>query len=141
MCCRVTWRGAGRRRGDPRRKVFPGDVRDMVLRARATAGALRNAGAGHDDGWTISACPHRGGAVGIDGRGRIYASWYTEGKQARPDLYFATSDDGRRFGPPRRLHTSATSIPDHARMAVDPEGRAVVVWEDSTAVRRRILLR
>jgi hypothetical protein len=79
--------------------------------------------------------------VGIDGRGRIYASWYTEGKQARPDLYFATSEDGRRFGAPRRLHTSATSIPDHARMAVDREGRAVIVWEDSTAVRRRILLR
>src|SRR5678810_741327 len=40
----------------------------------------------------------------------------------RPDLYFATSEDGRRFGAPRRLHTSATSIPDHARMAVDREG-------------------
>ena len=26
-------------------------------------------------------------------------------------------------------------------MAVDPAGRAVVVWEESTAVRRRILLR
>jgi hypothetical protein len=26
-------------------------------------------------------------------------------------------------------------------MAVDREGRAVIVWEDSTAVRRRILLR
>ncbi|HYR72349.1 MAG TPA: hypothetical protein VEP12_13235, partial [Candidatus Acidoferrum sp.] len=46
-----------------------------------------------------------------------------------------------RFGPPKRLHTSATSIPDQARMAVDPAGRAVIVWEESTAVRRRILLR
>ena len=26
-------------------------------------------------------------------------------------------------------------------MAVDPAGRAVIVWEESTAVRRRILLR
>jgi hypothetical protein len=68
-------------------------------------------------------------------------SWYTEGTDIRPDLRFAVSEDGRRFGPPSRLHTSATSIPDNARMAVDPAGRAVVVWEESTAVRRRILLR
>ena len=143
VCCRVDMAtGPGDAVAILWRKVFPGDVRDMVLstsrdggRAFATPALVR------DDGWKIAACPHRGGAVGIDGRGRIYASWYTEGKQARPDLYFATSEDGRRFGAPRRLHTSATSIPDHARMAVDREGRAVIVWEDSTAVRRRILLR
>jgi hypothetical protein len=95
----------------------------------------------HADRWHITGCPHRGGTVGIDGSGRIYATWYTEGSQMRPDLLFATSDDGRGFSPPRRLHTSATSIPDHASMAVDQAGRAVIVWEDSTAVRRRVLLR
>jgi len=39
------------------------------------------------------------------------------------------------------LHTATGSVPDHARLAVDATGRGVVVWEDSTAVRRRILLR
>jgi hypothetical protein len=124
------------------RKVFPGDIRDMVLSASRDGG--RTFGAASlvsADRWRITACPHRGGSVGIDGRGRIYATWYTEETQARPDLYFATSEDGRTFGPKRRLHTSATSIPDHARMAVSQDGRAVIVWEDSTAVRRRILLR
>jgi hypothetical protein len=124
------------------RKVFPGDIRDMVLSTSRDGG--RTFGAASlvsADRWRITACPHRGGTVGIDGRGRIYATWYTEGAQARPDLYFATSEDGRTFGPKRRLHTSATSIPDHARMAVQRDGRAVIVWEDSTAVRRRILLR
>jgi hypothetical protein len=124
------------------RKVFPGDVRDMVLSLSRDGGrsfaapALVSA-----DNWKIAACPHRGGAVGIDARGRVYASWYTEGTDVRPDLIFAVSEDGRRFGPRRRLHTSATSIPDHARMAVAPDGRAAVVWEDATAVRRRVLLR
>src|SRR5215510_3210967 len=124
------------------RKVFPGDIRDMVLSTSRDGG--RSFGAASlvaADGWHITACPHRGGSVGVDGRGRIYATWYTEGTKARPDLYFATSEDGRTFGPKRRLHTSATSIPDHARMAVSQDGRAVIVWEDSTAVRRRILLR
>jgi hypothetical protein len=124
------------------RKVFPGDIRDMVLSASRDGGrTFSDPALVHDDRWRIAACPHRGGVLGVDARGRTYASWYTEGRDARPDLYFATSDDGRRFGPRRRLHTSATSIPDHARMAVDRDGRAAVVWEDSTAVRRRILLR
>jgi hypothetical protein len=49
--------------------------------------------------------------------------------------------DGQHFAAPTRLDTSTTSIPDHPRMAVDPTGRAVIVWEDATAVRRRVLLR
>ena len=124
------------------RKVFPGDIRDMVLSGSRDGGrSFAPPALVHADGWHIPACPHRGGAVGVDGRGRVYASWYSEGKDSRPDLFFATAADGQKFGPRRRIHTSTTSIPDHARMAVDADGRAVVVWEDSTAVRRRILLR
>ena len=33
------------------------------------------------------------------------------------------------------------TIPDQVRLAVNAAGQAVVVWEDATAVRRRILLR
>ncbi len=143
VCCRVdAATGPGDTAALIWRKVFPGDIRDMVLGVSRDGG--RSFGAASlvsNDRWHITACPHRGGTLGIDGRGRFYATWYTEGTQARPDLYFATSDDGRRFGARQRLHTSATSIPDHARMAVDRQGRAVIVWEASTAVRRRILLR
>jgi len=143
VCCRVdSATGPGDTVALLWRKVFPGDIRDMVLSASRDGGRTFAAAAlVHADRWHITGCPHRGGTVGIDGGGRIYATWYTEGRQMRPDLLFATSDDGRRFGAPRRLHTSATSIPDHARMAVDQAGRAAFVWEDSTAVRRRVLLR
>ena len=56
-------------------------------------------------------------------------------------MLLATAPDGRRFGAPRRVHTATGSVPDHARLAIDAGGRGIVVWEDSTAVRRRILLR
>ena len=143
VCCRVD-AAAG-----PRdtvaltwRRVFPGDIRDMVMTMSRDGGrTFGDPMLVSADRWKINACPHRGGAIGVDARGRVYMGWYTEGTDIRPDLRFAVSADGRRFGPPKRLHTSATSIPDHARMAVDPAGRAVVVWEESTAVRRRILLR
>jgi len=143
VCCRVdaatgpagtvalTWR-----------RVFAGDVRDMVMAVSRDGGrTFGDPTLVSADHWKINACPHRGGAIGLDGQGRVYVSWYTEGTDIRPDLRFAVSTDGRRFGLARRLHVSATSIPDNARMAVDPAGRAVVVWEESTAVRRRILLR
>ena len=143
VCCRVdAATGAGNLVPLTWRRVFPGDVRDMVMAVSRDGGrTFGDATLVSADHWKINACPHRGGAVGLDAKGRVYMSWYTEGSDIRPDLKFAVSTDGQRFGPPKRLHTSATSIPDQTRMAVDPAGRAVIVWEESTAVRRRILLR
>jgi hypothetical protein len=143
VCCRVdVAAGPGERVAVLWRKVFPDNVRDMVLATSRDGGRSFDAPAlVHADGWKIAACPHRGGSVATDARGRLYAVWYTEGTEGRPDLLLATSADGRRFSPPRRLHTASGSIPDHVRLAVDGAGRAVVVWEDSTAVRRRVIMR
>lgn len=142
VCCRLSVAAASDTAVALWRKVFPGDVRDMVL------GLSRDGGRTfappllvHPDRWRIGACPHRGGSVGMDGRGRVYAGWYTEGRRETPQLLLAVSADGRRFAAPRRLDTSAGSIPDHLRLGVSGGGAAVAVWEDSTAVRRRVLLR
>lgn len=124
------------------RKVFPGNLRDMVLGLSRHGGrAFAPVTQVHPDRWQIAACPHRGGTVGMDGAGHLYVSWYTEGAREEPSLLFTVSTDGQHFTPPRRLDQATTSIPDHPRMAVDPAGRAVIVWEDATAVRRRVLLR
>jgi hypothetical protein len=143
VCCRVdlttgpkdtvmaTWR-----------KVFPENIRDMVLTISRDGGRVFDSPAlVHADRWQIAACPHRGGAVDVDNTGRLFLAWYTEGPQDQPRLLFSVSPDGHRFVDPKRLDSSTTSIPDHVRLAVDAEGRAVIVWEDSTAVRRRVLLR
>ena len=124
------------------RKVFAGDIRDMVL-ARSTDGA-RTIGAAtklHADNWRITACPHRGGRVAIDARGRLHAVWYTEGTRNEPDVLYAIADESGRFGTPRRVHVSSSSIPDQPRLVVRSDGRAIIVWEDATAVRRRVLMR
>src|SRR5262249_6677501 len=48
------------------RKVFPGDIRDMVLaRSRDGGRTLAPAARVHVDNWRIAACPHRGGAVAV----------------------------------------------------------------------------
>jgi len=143
VCCRVdVAAGPGESVAVLWRKVFPENVRDMVLATSRDGGRTFGAPAlVHADGWKISACPHRGGSIATDARGRLYAIWYTEATEGRPDVLFATSADGRRFSAPRRLHTGTASIPDQARLAVDASGRGVVVWEDSTAVRRRVIMR
>jgi len=124
------------------RKVFPGQVRDMVL------GLSRDSGRSfappvlvHADGWKIAACPHRGGRLALERRGRIHAAWYTEGRNEIPRVLFATSTDGRGFDVPRQITGAAGAVPDHVRLAVNGQGTVVVVWEDSTAVRRRVRLR
>jgi hypothetical protein len=143
VCCRVSVSsGPAQTATVMWRKVFPGDIRDMVVSRSADGGRTFDpATAVHADRWKINACPHRGGQVAADARGRLYAIWYTEGAGGRPDVLFATAPDGKRFGAPRRVHTATGSVPDHARLAIDASGRGIVVWEDSTAVRRRILLR
>jgi hypothetical protein len=142
VCCRVSVSaGPGPQAAVMWRKVFPGDVRDMVLSTSADGGRSFDAASlVHADRWRIAACPHRGGTVATDARGRRYALWYTE-RRERPEILLAVAADGRRFAAPRLVHTAAGSVPDHARLAVGGDGRGVVVWEDSTAVRRRILLR
>jgi hypothetical protein len=142
VCCRVSLTAGPTATAVFWRKVFPGDVRDMVL-SRSDDGGRSFAAAGlvHADGWKINACPHRGGRVAADGKGRLYAVWYTEAKADRPDVLFAVARDGKRFGAPQRVHTATGSVPDQARLAVNADGRGLVVWEDATAVRRRILLR
>ena len=143
VCCRIdVAAGPGDRVAVLWRKVFADNVRDMVLATSRDGGRTFTPPARvHGDGWKIAACPHRGGSVATDARGRLYAVWYTEGTEGRPDLLFATSADGRQFSAPRRLHTAPGSIPDQARLAVDAAGRGAVVWEDLTAVRRRVVMR
>jgi hypothetical protein len=124
------------------RKVFPGSIRDMVVGLSHDGGRTFPAPAlVHDDRWHITACPHRGGNVALDGQGRVYAAWYTEGRGGTPDMLFAVAESRGRFGAPRHLHTAPGTVPDHVRLAVDARGRAVVVWEDMTAARRRVLMR
>jgi TonB-dependent Receptor Plug Domain len=118
------------------------DFESLELLATKRLEVYKGANALRFGGYTL------GGAINLVGKTgygtpliELRSSAGTFGFLKNYDLKFAVATDGRRFGPPKRLHTSATSIPDQARMAVDPAGRAVIVWEESTAVRRRVLLR
>ena len=79
--------------------------------------------------------------MATDGRGRVYLAWYTETADGQPRMLFAVAGDGLKFRAPLRLNAGTGSIPDQVRLAADPAGRVVIVWEEATAVRRRVLMR
>lgn len=123
------------------RKIFEGNVRETVV-ARSTDGGRTFSEpviVGHDR-WVFPGCPHRPASIGVDGQGRLYVVWYTEGSDETPAIYLAYSDDGRTFKAKRALNVSKGTFPDHPQMAVDGEGRLVVVWEEQSPVRREVVM-
>jgi hypothetical protein len=125
------------------RKVIGGNVRDIVVSRSADLGkTFSPPSLVNKDDWNFPACPHRGPSVGFDRKGRLYEVWYTEGSDEQPRVLFAVSDDkGKTFSTPLSLHTGMTSLPDHPKMAVHPDGLVLVVWEAVTGVRQRVVMR
>ena len=79
--------------------------------------------------------------MGVDAGGRLYVVWYTEGMDETPAIYLAYSDDrGVTFSEKKQLNRSKGTFPDHPQLAVDPEGRVVVIWEEQSPVRREIVM-
>jgi len=143
-CCRVTMATAPD--GDVFagwRKVFDHDIRDIVLaRSEDKGQTFSPSRVVRKDGWSFPACPHRGPSVAFDKLGRLYVTWYTEGSDEQPRVLFATSDDkGKTFSKAISLHTASGSLPDQPRMVVRPDGTVLVVWEEVTGVRMRVVLR
>jgi hypothetical protein len=112
------------------RKVFEGDVRDVVLSRLAPGASAWSAPARvHADGWVFPGCPHAGSSVAVDERGRVHVGWYT-GKEGRQGLWYAASDDaGRTFGEPAALLTAAWVPPSSVALAAEG-GRVWATWDD-----------
>jgi hypothetical protein len=124
------------------RKVLPGDIRETVV-ARSTDGGntFSSPVIVGQDKWVFPGCPHRPASIGTDRLGRLYVVWYTEGVDETPSVFLAYSDDqGKTFSPKQKLNVSKGTFPDHPQMAVDPDGRLVIVWEEQSPVRREIVL-
>jgi len=123
------------------RKILPGDLRETVVARSDDQGLTFTTPVivGHDK-WSFNGCPHRPASIGTDHRGRLYVVWYTEGSDETPSIFLAYSDDrGDTFSPKQKLNVSKGTFPDHPQMAVDPEGRLVIVWEEQSPVRREIV--
>jgi hypothetical protein len=124
------------------RKILPGDLRETVVARSSDGGQTFTAPVivGHDK-WVFPGCPHRPASIGTDRQGRLYVVWYTEGVDETPAIYLAYSDDqGQTFSPKQKLNVSKGTFPDHPQLAVDPDGRLIIAWEEQSPVRREVVM-
>ena len=122
------------------RKVFPGDVRDVVV-ARLAPGKREFAAPVrvHEDGWVFPGCPHAGPSVAVDAAGRVHVGWYT-GKEGRQGLWYAASSDGgRSFGRPAPLLVGEWVPPSQVALAAEGRG-AWISWDDRRTEDARLTL-
>lgn len=124
------------------RKIFEGNIRETVVSRSTDGGQTFSAPVVvGNDRWVYQACPHRPASLGVDRFGRLYVVWYTEGADETPAIYLAYSDDqGKTFPGKTQLNRSKGTFPDHPQMAVDPQGRVMVIWEEQSPVRREIVM-
>jgi hypothetical protein len=113
------------------RKIFEGDVRDIVVARShdlgATWGAPKRVAA---DDWVFPGCPHAGPSLTVDRAGTLHVAWYT-GQEDGPGLYYTRSEDrAETFADPVPLLTDAWVPPSQVSLAADASGRLHIVWED-----------
>lgn len=123
------------------RKVFDGDIRDMVVAASKDNGrAFQQPAVVSRDQWAIQGCPHRGPSMDIDEKGVLYYSWYTEGSDGLPGIYLSASKDGgKTFTSKESLPVGNRVFPDHPKLTVGKNGTVYLVWEEKTPVLSKIM--
>jgi hypothetical protein len=123
------------------RKIFPGDVRDIVV-ARSTDGGKTwsDPVRPREDGWVFPGCPHAGPSLKVATDGSVHIAWWT-GKGGEAGVYYARSDDGGRTFTPAPIATGARSNPAHVQLALLAGKRVAVAWDDGQSDTPGILLR
>ncbi|HBR16627.1 MAG: hypothetical protein A3G39_09125 [Deltaproteobacteria bacterium RIFCSPLOWO2_12_FULL_43_16] len=123
------------------RKVFDGDIRDMVVAASKDNGrTFQQPAVVSRDQWAIQGCPHRGPSMDIDEKGVLYYSWYTEGSDGLPGIYLSASKDGgKTFTSKESLPVGNRVFPDHPKLTVGKNGTVYLVWEEKTPVLSKIM--
>lgn len=124
------------------RRVFPGNVRDIVVAKSTDHGASwQEPVRAHADNWVFDGCPHAGPSLQVDDNGRVHIAWWT-GKQGSAGVWYARSDDaGRTFSAPVPLGVAEFSRPAHVQLAFGGRGRLIAAWDDGTLATPRIVVR
>lgn len=77
------------------RHIFGSDTRDFALATLTPASKIVRAS---KDDWHINGCPHHGGDIAIDSKGRRHLVWFT-GSEKNPGLFYRRVD-GKRMSKP-----------------------------------------
>ena len=118
------------------RRVFPGNVRDIVVsisndQGNSFAPPVRVA----EDNWKLEGCPDSGPAVVKVGR-RIYVAWLTEATRARSGVRLAwTEDGGKTFSLPV-MASAKTLDANHPAFALEDDGTLLLSFQARDPLKR-----
>lgn len=124
------------------RHVLTGNVRDIVVASSGNRGKTWTEPVRvHADNWVFPGCPHAGPAMQADAEGRLNITWWT-GKEGSAGVYYARSGNaGATWSAPVALGVAEFSRPAHVQLALAPDGKVVVAWDDGTLATPNVVTR
>jgi hypothetical protein len=118
------------------RDRLAGEVRDPAVVRWGVNGVANRQRIGRE-GWVLAGCPSNSGALAARGD-EVVAAWFSAAGD-RPRVLFARSaDGGRRFDAP--LEIDAASPIGFVRVAIAPDGAALVAWRGRSGGREEMRL-
>jgi hypothetical protein len=121
------------------RHVYPGNIRDIAFTASNDGGkTFPPPQRISEDKWVLEGCPDDGPAMAVDATHHIHIVWptlITEQTGETIALFYATSADGKRFTPRKRLPTDG--MPHHPQIAIGPDGSLTIAWDEGANGKRR----
>ena len=118
------------------RRVFPGNIRDIVVsisndQGNSFAPPVRVA----DDNWKLEGCPDSGPAVMRVGH-RVYVAWLTEATRARSGVRLAWTDDGGKTFSLPVMASNKTLDANHPAFALEEDGTLMLSFQARDPQRR-----
>ncbi len=111
------------------RKVFPGDIRDVVVSTSRDGGQTFGPGVRvAADNWKLNGCPDSGPAI-LENDGRLYVAWLTEGTEDKARLRLAWSDDGANSFKPAVNLAGGVLDPNHPVFARGVGGTLLLLFQ------------
>ena len=111
------------------RKVFHGNVRDMVVSASNDAGETFAAPVRvAEDNWKINGCPESGATALVAGH-RLYVAWMTETTPQQAGVKLTWSDDGAKSFAPPVLVSKGLLDANHPVLSASGDSDTVLVFQ------------
>jgi hypothetical protein len=140
------------------RHVYPGNIRDIAFTMSRDGGKTFAAPQRvSEDKWVLEGCPDDGPAMAVDATNRVHLVWPTlitektaehaenaekkgslNNTESTIALFYATSADGKRFTPRRRIPTQG--MPHHPQIAIGGDGSLAIAWDEGANGRRRVAM-